>query len=138
MTDRDTENRIIELRARGKSYSTIASELKIGKQTALDVCKKYKEQIATLQALELEQLYEEQRITSQERITAIASLMHRVREEIDRRDLTQVPTEKLIDLYLKQASTLKEEIIEPNFQSSEEQARDRQEREYLDRLTATS
>lgn len=138
MTDRDTENRIIELRARGKSYSTIASELKIGKQTALDVCKKYKEQIATLQALELEQLYEEQRITSQERITAIASLMHRVREEIDRRDLTQVPTEKLIDLYLKQVSTLKEEIIEPNFQSSEEQARDRQEREYLDRLTATS
>lgn len=137
MTDRDTENRIIELRARGKSYSTIASELKIGKQTALDVCKKYKEQIATLQALELEQLYEEQRITSQERITAIASLMQRVREEIDRRDLTQVPTEKLIDLYLKQASTLKEEIIEPNFQSSEEQARDRQEREYLDRLTAT-
>ncbi len=138
MTDRDTENRIIELRARGKSYSTIASELKIGKQTALDVCKKYKEQIATLQAWELEQLYEEQRITSQERITAIASLMHRVREEIDRRDLTQVPTEKLIDLYLKQASTLKEEIIEPNFQSGEEQARDRQEREYLDRLTATS
>ena len=138
MTDRDTENRIIELRARGKSYSTIASELKIGKQTALDVCKKYKEQIATLQALELEQLYEEQRITSQERITAIASLMHRVREEIDRRDLTQVPTEKLIDLYLKQSSALREEIIEPNFQSSEEQARDRQEREYLDRLTATS
>ena len=137
MTDRDTENRIIELRARGKSYSTIASELKIGKQTALDVCKKYKEQIATLQALELEQLYEAQRITSTERITAIASLMHRVREEIDSRDLSQVPTEKLIDLYLKQASALKEEIVEPNFQSSEEQNRDRQEREYLDRLTAT-
>ena len=137
MTDRDTENRIIELRARGKSYSTIASELKIGKQTALDVCKKYKEQIATLQALELEQLYEEQRITSHERITAIASLMQRVREEIDRRDLTQVPTEKLIDLYLKQSSALREEIIEPNFQSTEEQNRDRQEREYLDRLTAT-
>lgn len=137
MTDRDTENRIIELRARGKSYSTIASELKIGKQTALDVCKKYKEQIATLQALELEQLYEEQRITSTERITAIASLMQRVREEIDSRDLSQVPTEKLIVLYLKQSSALREEIIEPNFQSSEEQARDRQEREYLDRLTAT-
>lgn len=137
MTDRDTENRIIELRARGKSYSTIASELKIGKQTALDVCKKYKEQIATLQALELEQLYEEQRITSTERITAIASLMQRVREEIDSRDLSQVPTEKLIDLYLKQSSALREEIIEPNFQSTEEQNRDKQEREYLDRLTAT-
>lgn len=137
MTDRDTENRIIELRARGKSYSTIASEVNVAKQTAIDVCKKYKEQIATLQALELEQLYEAQRITSMERITAIASLMHRVREEIDRRDLSTIPTEKLIELYLKQNSTLKEEIVEPNFQSSEEQSRDRQEREYLDRLTAT-
>jgi hypothetical protein len=63
--------------------------------------------------------------------------MQRVREEIDSRDLSQVPTEKLIDLYLKQSSALREEIIEPNFQSTEEQNRDRQEREYLDRLTAT-
>lgn len=137
MTDRETEKKIIEFRARGKSYATIASELKVAKQTAVDVCKRYKEQIATLQALELEQLYETQRITSAERITAIASLMHRVREEIDRRDLSTIPTEKLIDLYLKQGAALKEEIIEPSFKSSEEQSRDRQEREYLDRLTAT-
>lgn len=137
MTDRETENRIIELRARGKSYATIASELKVAKQTAVDVCKKYKEHIATLQALELEQLYEAQRITSTERITAIASLMRRVREEIDRRDLSTIPTEKLIELYLKQGAVLKEEIIEPSFKSTEEQSRDRQEREYLDRLTAT-
>lgn len=79
MIDRDTENRIIELRARGKSYASIASELRIAKQTTIDVCKKYKEQIATLQAMELEQLYEAQRITHTERITSIASLMRRVR-----------------------------------------------------------
>lgn len=137
MTDRDTENRIITLRARGKSYASIASEVKVSKQTALDTCKKYKEQIATLQALELEELYETQRITSTERITAIASLMQRVRAEIDSRDLSTIPTEKLIELYLKQTSALKEEIIEPTFKSSEEQSRERQEREYLDRLTAT-
>lgn len=122
---------------RNKELEAKYYKIQIGKQTALDVCKKYKEQIATLQALELEQLYEEQRITSTERITAIASLMQRVREEIDSRDLSQVPTEKLIDLYLKQSSALREEIIEPNFQSTEEQSRDRKEREYLDRLTAT-
>lgn len=137
MIDRDTENRIIELRARGKSYASIASELRIAKQTTIDVCKKYKEQIATLQAMELEQLYEAQRITHTERITSIASLMRRVREEIDDRDLSTIPTEKLIDLYLKQASALREELIEPNFQSSEEQKRDRRERDYLNGLTAT-
>lgn len=137
MIDRATENKIIELRAMGRSYASIASEVKVSKQTALDTCKKYKEQIATLQALELEELYETQRITSTERITALASLMQRVRAEIDSRDLSTIPTEKLIELYLKQASALKEEIIEPNFKSSEEQNRERQEREYLNRLTAT-
>lgn len=137
MIDRATENKIIELRAMGRSYASIASEVKVSKQTALDTCKKYKEQIATLQALELEELYETQRITSTERITALASLMQRVRAEIDSRDLSTIPTEKLIELYLKQASALKEEIIEPNFKSSEEQNRERKEREYLNRLTAT-
>ena len=138
MTDKDTEEKIIRLRARGKSYATIATELRIGKQTAIDVCKKRKEQIATLEALELEELYEAQRITATERITAIASLMHRIREEIDRRDLKDIATDKLIELYLKQASTLKEEMIEPSFRSSEEQLREQRERKYLDRLTAAS
>lgn len=135
---KDTERRIIQLRARGKSYATIAKEAEVAKQTAIDVCKRSREEIANLQALEVEELHETQRVTYRERITALSSLMQRVREEIDRRDLTQVPTEKLIDLYLKQASALKDEIVEPSFKSSEEQARDRQEREYLDRLTATT
>lgn len=136
--DKETERKIIELRARGKSYASIAKETKVAKQTAVDVCKKYKEEVAALQALEMDELHETQKVTYQERITALSSLMRRMREEIDRRDLTQVPTEKLIDLYLKQAAALKEEIIEPNFRSSEEQEKDRQEREYLDRLTATA
>lgn len=136
--DRQTERNIIQLRARGKSYATIAKEADVAKQTAIDTCKRCKEEIATLQALEVEELHETQRVGYRERITALSTLMQRVREEIDRRDLTQVPTEKLIDLYLKQASALKDEVVEPSFKSSEEQARDRQEREYLDRLTATT
>lgn len=138
MTDRETEEKIIQLRARGKSYSAIAAELRIGKQTALDVCKKRKEQIATLEALELEELYEKQRITATERITALASLMRKIREEIDRRDLKDVATDKLIELYLRQASALKEEMIEPDFKSTEEQATAARERKYLERLTAAS
>ena len=134
--DKIKESQIIELRAKGKSFATIASELKVGKQTAIDVCRKYREQIATLEALELEELYETQKITSTERIKAIASLMGRIREEKEGRDLKDIPTEKLIDLYYKQASILKEEIITPDFRSSEEQNRDRRERELLDSLTA--
>lgn len=135
--EKDTERKIIELRAQGKSYATIASETGVAKQTAIDACKRNKEEIATLHALEIDELHETQRVTYKERITALSSLTQRIREEIDRRDLTQVPTEKLIDLYIKQASALKDELIEPSFKSTEEQERDKQEREYLDRLTAT-
>jgi hypothetical protein len=63
--------------------------------------------------------------------------MKKIREEIDKRDLSKVSTGKLIELYIKQASALKDEIVEPSFKSTEEQERDRQEREYLERLTAT-
>lgn len=136
--DLEKESRILELRAMGKSYATIANELKIGKQTAIDVCRRYREKLSTLEAVALERLYEEQRITATERITAIASLMKKEREEIERRDLSAVPTEKLIDLYLKSASALKSEIIEPDFRSKEEQDRDREEREYLDRISSTN
>lgn len=138
MQDKDTERKIIQLRALGNSYATIAKKTKVAKQTAVDTCKRCKEEIAALHALEIEELHETQRVGYSERITALSSLMRRVREEIDRRDLSDIPTEKLIDLYLKQASALKEELIEPSFKSSEEQERDRQEREHLESLTATS
>lgn len=133
----ETEEKIITLRARGKSFKSIAEEAKVSKQTAVDVCSKFKERIASLKALELDALYEQQQVTTEERITAHANLMRRLREEIEERDLSTIPTDKLIDLYIKQASALKEEIIEPKFKSSDEQERDEQERDFLDRLTST-
>lgn len=134
---RDTERRIIELRAQGKSYATIASETGVAKQTAIDACRRNKEEVATLQALAIDELHETQKVTYRERITALSSLMQKIKGEIDKRDLSKVSTGKLIDLYIKQASALKDELVEPSFKSTEEQERDRQEREYLERLTAT-
>lgn len=136
LIDMDKKRSILELRAKGYSFARIARETGVGKQSAVDICKENEEAIATLNAMELEELYEEQAITSKERITAHATLLSRIRTEIENRDLTEVPTDKLIDLYLKTSSAIKEEIITPNFQTAKEQERDRKEREYLDRLTA--
>lgn len=134
--DADKKRRILELRARGLSYAKISEEVAVAKQTAIDVCKAQEEAIATLQALELEELYETHRITKRERIAAHASLLSRIRTEIESRNLTDVPTEKLIDLYLKTSSALSEEVVEPNFQSTEEQERDRKERAIIDSLSS--
>ena len=92
--DNDKKRRILELRAKGYSYSKISKDVGVAKQTAIDYCKGQEEQIATLQALELEELYEQHGITKRERIAAHASLLSKIRTEIDTRDLTDVSTGK--------------------------------------------
>ena len=135
MIDADKKQQILTLRAKGKSYASIAAELSIGKQTAIDCCKDNEETIATLKAMELETLYESHHINKEARIEALSTLKDKLRQEIDNRDLADIPTDKLITLYLNTTAALKDEAIEPNFLSSMEQERDKQERETLDRLT---
>ena len=135
MLDADKKQQILTLRAKGKSYASIAAELSIAKQTAIDYCKDNEETIATLKALELETLYESHHINKEARIEALSTLKDKLRKEIDRRDLADISTDKLITLYLNTTAAIKDEAIEPNFQSSKEQERDKQERETLDRLT---
>lgn len=133
--DNDKKRRILELRASGLSYAKISDEVKVAKQTAINVCKAQEEEIATLEALNIEELYEQHRITKRERIAAHASLLSRIRTEIENRDFTDVPTDKLIDLYFKASTSLSGEMIEPTFQTSEEQERDRQERRLINDLS---
>ncbi len=135
MLDTDKKQQILKLRASGKSYATIAAELKIAKQTAIDYCKENEEAIATLKGMELEALYEAHKINKEARIVALSTLKDRLLEEIEQRELTDIPTDKLITLYLNTSAAIKEEAVEPKFQSSKEQERDKQERETLDRLT---
>lgn len=132
---RDTELEVITLRAGGASYANIALQVGVSKQTAVNICRRNRERLATLEALAIDELHETQRVGYEERIKALATLMAKVREEIDRRDLTNVPTDKLLEIYLKQSSALKEELIEPTAQSSEEQEQAKREREFLDRLS---
>lgn len=133
--DRDKELEIITLRAGGASYANIALQVGVSKQTAVNICKRNRERLATLEALAIDELHEAQRVSYEERIKALATLMNRVRNEIDKRDLTSVSTEKLLEIYLRQSSALKEELIEPNIRSSNEQEQAKQEREFLDRLS---
>lgn len=136
MLNTEQEDRILLLRAKGKSYSTISKEERISKQTAVDICKKYEERISALRALELDEMYEKQRITYEERISAHANLMKRIREEIESRDLSDISTDKLIELFIKQNETIREELIEPQFRSREEQERDREERNLLNSISS--
>ena len=132
----DTKERFIELRAQGWSFDKIAKELKVSKVALVDWAKEFEEEIANLKAVELEALYEKYYLLKEERIKTFGELLQKLRKEIDKRDLKDLSTDKLIDLYNKMFVLAKEEYIEPRFKSSSEIEEDKDNRELLDELTA--
>ena len=135
MISTETKLKIVELRSQGKSIATIAKKTNLAKQTVVDTCKEMKEEIAALYAIQLDALYEAERIGVEQRIKNYSSLLGKMKKELDKRSLSDVPTEKLVDMYIKTASALEGTIVEPIFKSSKEQQEEREERDILQSLT---
>ena len=131
----ETKERFIELRAKGWSFDKIAKELGKAKQTLIDWSKELQDEIANRKALELETLYETYYLQRESRLQTFGAILTKIKEEVMSRDLSDVPTDKLLDLFLKYNSQVTEEIIEPVFKSSQEIKDERQDREILDGLT---
>lgn len=106
-----TKEKFIDLRAQGYSYDKIAKELNKAKQTLIEWNKELQGVIAERRAYELENLYEAYKITKEGRLRSLGETINKLREEIARRDLSEVPTEKLLDLLLKYSSQIKDEVI---------------------------
>jgi len=134
MIAHEVKLKIVELRAKGTSIQKIASELGIAKQTVVDVCKELKEEVALHKALRLDELYESEALSVEARISSLSSLLKRIKEELESRSLSDVPTEKLVDLYLRTQEKLEEAKVEPLFKSSQEQAEEKEAREALKSL----
>lgn len=132
----DTKQRFIELRAKGWSFDKIAKELGKAKQTLIDWSKDYQDEVANLKAMELEAIYESYYLLKENRLETFGGLLNKIKEEVLSRDLTDVPTDKLLDLFLKYNTQIKEEIIEPTYKTSLEITEERIDRELLEELTA--
>ena len=135
MADSKTREKFIELRAKGLSFDKIAKDLGKAKQTLIDWSKDYQEEIANLKALELETLYEKYYLQKEARLKTFGELLNKIKAEIETRDLSDVPTAKLLDLLLTYDRQAKEELIEPVFSSSEEILEEQADRDLLETLT---
>lgn len=129
------KEQFIELRAKGWSFDKIAKELSKAKQTLIDWSKELQDEIANRKALELEALYESYYLMRENRLQTFGAMLTKIKEEVERRDLSDVPTDKLLELLLKYNSQVKEEIVEPIYKSSQEIKEERQDRELLEELT---
>lgn len=131
----ETKERFVELRAKGWSFDKIAKELSKAKQTLIDWSKELKEEIANRKALELETLYESYYLQTQSRLQTLGVLLTKIKDEVEKRDLSDVSTDKLLEIFLKYNSQVKEELIEPTYKSSQEITEERLDRELLEELT---
>jgi len=132
-----TKEKFIELRAKGYSFDKIAKETGKAKQTLIDWSKNFQEEIANLKAIELEALYEKYYLLKENRVKTFGEVLSKLRSEIEKRDLSEVATDKLLELFLKYETQVKEEIVEPIYKTSSEIEEEIAERELLDYLTAS-
>ena len=131
-----TKQKFITLRAQGYSFDKIAKQMKKSKAVLIDWAKEFEEEISNLKALELEALYEKHYLLKEHRLKSLGSLLKKAEAELEKRDFTEIPTDKLIDVYAKLSGIAQEQVTEPSFKSSGDIAEDKDNRRLIDELTA--
>jgi transcriptional regulator with XRE-family HTH domain len=134
MKDNETKQKFIELRAKGLSFDKISNELNVSKQTLITWQSEFVEEINNLKAMELEALYEQFYLQKQDRIERFGKLLDRLHNEIELRDLKEVDTDKLINLYLKVYSNAISELDALNFKDEQDIKTDKLARQNLKTL----
>ena len=97
----DKQQGFIELRAKGNSFDTIAKQLEVSKGTLINWSRDLEDEIQNYSALELDTLKEKYLISKKHQIQSYGEQLATVREELSSRDLSDVKTEKLIEVEIK-------------------------------------
>lgn len=108
MKDQAVKDKFVELRARGWSFDRIAKELQVSKQTLINWSRELVLEIRNQRAIEYEALLEQHAMTREKKIEALGLILKRMREELETRSLTTIPTQKLLEGILKLIGEVKD------------------------------
>jgi len=103
--------RFILLRAKGNSNTRIAKELGVSKGTLVNWNTELESEIAQVRSIELEALQEEFFLLKEGRIRLLGEQLKSIQDEISKRDLSKVKTDKLMELQLRYFEELKGEYV---------------------------
>lgn len=109
----ELKRRFVEHRAQGYSLRRCADLLGVSKSTLATWSQELEAEISSLKAIELEALQEEFYLAKEGRIRLLGERVQALLEELAGRDLSEVATEKLLELLLKYAEALRGEYLEP-------------------------
>jgi len=108
-TNKDKE-KFIELRAQGLSFDKISKQINISKPSLMRWEKEYESQIDELKFIELESLIEQYAMSKKQRIEKLGEYLKKIKDEIDKRNLDDIPTAKLFELHFSIFEKFKDEI----------------------------
>ena len=110
----DEKQQFVELRAKGYSYQKIADQLGVSKPTLIDWSKdeQTSKDIHNQRTLYLDELQEKYAMTKRHRIAVFGEVLSRAKTELDKRDLSEMSTDKLVTMVIKLSDTLRQDETE--------------------------
>jgi transposase-like protein len=108
MKDTDKQKKFIELRAKNYSFQRISDKIGVSKPTLFKWDKKFSHEIDTLNSIELEGLYQEYMTTTKQRVEYLGKLHQKLIKELQNRELTDVKTDKLLEMIIKTSNELEQ------------------------------
>jgi len=110
----DEKQQFIELRAKGYSFQKIADQLSVSKPTLIGWSQEEQtsKDIHNQRTLYLDELQEKYAMTKRHRIAVFGDVLNRAKVELDKRDLSDMSTEKLVTMVIKLSDTLRQDESE--------------------------
>lgn len=118
MKDLEKKQQFIELRAKDKSFASIAEEIGVSKTTLIEWSKDLTEEIHNLRAIEMESLMKRYEIGKEHHLKAYTERLNKIREELSKRDFKRISTTKLIELEVKTLESLDKEEVQLYFKKT--------------------
>jgi len=106
MKDIETKLKCFKMRAEGKSLATIADTVGVRRQTVANWLNEHHEEVENLKAMELDALREACWMTTQARIKRLSARLEKITAELEKRDFSDLSTEKLLELERKTRTEL--------------------------------
>ena len=116
MKSTETKEAFVQMRAENVSYQDISKALGVSKQALIDWSKDLCDDIQNLKSMRMDAIYEQFALTKEARIKTIGEVLDRLKAEISKRDMSDVSTDRLFDLFLKMHDAHGKERESLNFQ----------------------
>lgn len=115
----EVQQQFIELRAKGNSYDRIASKLGVSKGTLIEWSRRLSIDINNLRNVEIDALLEKYKMARTHQMETYGSQLNKIRDELEKRDLSTISTDKLVAMELKLLDAVNNTSGGVRFSSSE-------------------